>query len=94
MAGEVQSQRDGSGVGSMTLCCRAVGRRVGRIVEGGQEFGEGMMFCPAPCEPDVVLGHGLAVSLLEFCCGADDQILRFAELTLQHVLVGAVGDEH
>ena len=35
------------------------------------------MFGAALGEPYVVLGHGMAVSLLECCCGAVDQVGRF-----------------
>ena len=93
MAGEVESQRDGSSAGLMTLGGRAVGRGVGFVVEGVEEPFQGVMFIAAPGEPYVVLGHGIAVSLLEFCCGPVDQVGGFAELTLQHVSVGVVGDE-
>lgn len=94
MAGEVESQRDGSCAGSMSLCCHAVGCRVRCVVEGGQEPGEGVVLGAAPGEPDVVLGHGMAMPLFEFCCGSVDQVLCFAELTLQYVSVGVVGDEN
>ena len=78
----------------MTLGGHAVGRGVGRVVEGIQEPGYGVVFSAAPDQPDVVLRHGTPVSLLEFCCGPVDQVGGFAELTLQHVSVGVVGDEH
>jgi transposase len=94
VAGEVESQRDWSSAGLMTLGCHTVGCGVGRIVEGGQEPSYSVVFGAAPDQPDVVLGHGMAVSLLEFCCGPVDQAGGFTELTLQHVSVGVVGDEN
>jgi hypothetical protein len=36
----------------------------------------------------------MAVSLLEFFCGAVDQVGSLAELALQHLPVGVIGDEH
>ena len=94
MAGEVESQRDGSSAGLMALGDRAVGRGVGFVVEGVEEPFQGVLFSTARGEPYVVLGHGMAVSLLELCCGQVDKVGGFAELALQDVPVGVVGDEY
>ena len=41
-----------------------------------------MVFSAAADQPDVVVGHGMTVSLLEFCCGPVDQGGGLAELAV------------
>ena len=94
MASEIERHWDGPSAGSMTLGCCAVGCGIRCLVKGVEELGQGVMFSVTPNEPYVVLGHGTAVPVLEFCCGSVDQVACFAELALQHVSVGVVGDEH
>ena len=74
MSGQVEGQSDWAGGGLAACRCGAVGGSVGRRVERLEQPREGGMFGSALSEPNIVLGHWLVVTLLEFGCGAVDQV--------------------
>ncbi len=72
----------------------AVGRLGGRgCLQGQEEPAEGVLFLPAPGQPDVVLAHGLADAGGERGPALVDQLAGAGQLGLQLGQEGGVGGE-
>lgn len=66
--------------------------RRGTSVEGVKEPGERGVFGAAAGEPDVGVGRGMTVAILEILCGTVGKLRIFVELALEGAGAGGVGD--
>ena len=80
MAGQVEGQRNGT-AGSGTAS-GALHGPAGSGLHGGQQAGQCLLLGAALCEPNVVVGHGAAVTFPERCGGAGDEFPGFCQLPL------------
>ncbi len=78
MASGGKGERDRAGGGGAAAA--ALHRPSGVLGHGGQQSGEGDVFCSSLSEPYVVLGHGTAVPLREGGGGAGDELVGLGQL--------------
>jgi hypothetical protein len=76
----VEVKGEGNRAGGCGAAASALDRAAGLFTDGGQEPGQGCVFGAPLQEPDVVLGHGTAVTFLESGGCAVDQRFSFRQL--------------
>ena len=90
MAGGVDRDGDGPGSGAS----RALAGPYGVLSHRRDELDQRVALGGALYQPDVVVGHRLAVALVKLLGGAVDECVGFVELALQCVQMACVGDEY